>query len=98
MPLLYHTAVFNEFTLQLAFLCLMIASAVATGIINKVCKVVNEHGNDIGVEASKGTTFIGMTWAATVLVILAGVVWVVEFIKGRRERVSYMIEGKEGQY
>lgn len=75
----------------------MIASATATGIINKVCHAINEHGNAIGVQAYRGTTFIGMTWAATILVVVAGFYWVAEFIKGRKDRTSYMIEGKEGQ-
>lgn len=77
---------------------LLIASSISTGVINKICDAVNKHGNDIGIEAYKGKTFIGMTWAATLLVVLAGGIWVVEFIKGRKERVSYVIEGKEGQY
>ena len=67
-------------------------------MINKVVNVVNEHGNDIGVVAYKGNTFIGMTWAATVLIVLAGGAWVFEFIKGRKEQISYVMEGKEGSY
>ena len=39
-----------------------------------------------------------MTWSATILVLLAGFVWAFEFIKGRRETMSYVLEGKEGTY
>ena len=84
--------------LQLAFTCLMIASAIATGIINKVVGTINAHGNGIGVAAYKGRSFMAMTWSATILLLLSGFAWVFEFIRGRRERVSYVIEGKEGRY
>ncbi|MCJ1450948.1 hypothetical protein MMC28_001282 [Mycoblastus sanguinarius] len=90
---------FVNFTLaNLAFFSLLIASAIATGIINKVCNVVNQHGNDIGVYAYKGTTFIGMSWAATILILLAGCAWIFEFFKGRGDQVSYVMEGKEETY
>jgi len=59
--------------------------------------VINEFGKDINVEASKGNTFEGMTWAATILVLLAGVAYTVEFVRGRRENVSYVME-KEVPY
>lgn len=70
----------------------MLASAISTGVISKVVSAVNAHGNDIGIYAYKGTTFIGMTWAADILILLASFVYVFEFIKGRREQTSYMGE------
>ncbi len=70
----------------------MLASAISTGVINKVVSVVNSHGNDIGIHAYKGTTFIGMTWAADILILLTSGVYVFEFIKGRREQASYLGE------
>lgn len=45
---------------------------------------VNKHGNDIGVYAYKGETFIGMTWAATLLVLVTGFMWAYELIQERR--------------
>ena len=72
----------------------MIASAIATAIVNQVVDAANTYGNDLGIEAYKGTTFIGMTWAATILVLLSGFAWVWEFIRGRREKFDYVIEGK----
>ena len=68
----------------------MIASAISTAVINQIVDAVNTYGEDIGVVATKGTTFIGMTWSATLLVLLAGVAWVLEFIRGRREMASYV--------
>ena len=38
-----------------------------------------------------------MTWAATVLVLMAGGVWVFEFVKGRKER-SRAGEQAQGKY
>lgn len=84
--------------MQLAFLCLLISSACATGIINQFVDAINEHGNDIGIAAYKGKTFMGMTWSVTMLILLAGAAWVYDFIRGRKERISYVVEGKEGRY
>lgn len=72
----------------------MIASAISTAIINKVVDAINHHGNGIGVSATKGTTFIGMTWAATLLVLFSGVYWAIELIRGLREerKTCYKIE------
>lgn len=70
----------------------MLASAISTGVINKVVGAVNAHGNAIGIEVSKGMTFIGMTWAADILILLSSFVYVFEFVKGRREQASYMGE------
>lgn len=74
----------------------MVASATATGIINKVVENVNAHDTTIGLSAVKGTTFIGMTWSADLLMLLVGFVWLFYFIKGRKEEISYIPEGKEG--
>ena len=82
----------------MAFFSLLIASSISTGIINKICDTVNKYGNGIGIEAYKGKTFIGMTWAATLLIVLAGGIWVFDFMQGRKQRVNYVIEGKEGQH
>ena len=62
----------------------MIASAIATAIINQVVDAINNYGSDAGISATKGMTFISMTWAADILVLLNGFVWAFEFIKGRR--------------
>lgn len=47
-------------------------------------KAINDHGNDIGVYAYKGQTFINMTWAATLLVLVTGFMWTYEFIQQRK--------------
>lgn len=63
----------------------MLASAISTGVIVKVTNVVNKHGNSIGLAAYRGKTFLGMTWAATILALLTSFVWFAEIIIGRRK-------------
>ncbi|KKY20927.1 putative integral membrane protein [Phaeomoniella chlamydospora] len=73
----------------LAFLALGIASAISTVIAVKVTHVVNKYGADIGIAAYKGKTFLGMTWAATVVMLLASFLWLMECCAGRRRRTTY---------
>ena len=51
---------------------------------DQVTNAINKYGNEIGVAATKGTTFQGMTWAATILMFLAAAAWVVDCCVGRR--------------
>lgn len=73
---------------MLAFLTIGIASAISTAIIVKAVNAVNKYGEDIGLAASKGKTFLGMTWAATALMLLASFVWVAECCAGRKSRTQ----------
>ncbi|CAF9918121.1 MAG: hypothetical protein ALECFALPRED_000566 [Alectoria fallacina] len=80
---------------SLAFGSLLLASSIATIVIGKVVNAINEHGNDIGVYAYKGQTFINMTWAATLLVLITGFMWSYEFIQ---ERKGATLVQKGGEY
>ncbi|KAL8941703.1 MAG: hypothetical protein Q9216_002076 [Gyalolechia sp. 2 TL-2023] len=82
----------------LAMMALGIASAIVSAIMSKVVSEVNEHGTDVGVTASKGKTFLGMTWAATGLMSVAAIAWTYEFVAFRRQQTSYVFEGKAGRY
>lgn len=66
----------------------MLASAISTGIIVKATNLINKHGNEIGLAAYRGKTFMGMTWAATILALLTSLVWFAEIIVGRRRQSS----------
>ena len=66
--------------------------------MSKVVSEVNKHGNDIGVAAYKGKTFLGMTWAATVLMLISALAWFYEFVAHGRNRTTYVVEGKTGRY
>jgi len=70
----------------LALLTIGIASAVSTAIIVKATNAVNKYGNDIGVSATKGTTFLGLTWGATAAMLLAAFVSIAQCVAGRRHR------------
>ncbi|ERF69489.1 hypothetical protein EPUS_01818 [Endocarpon pusillum Z07020] len=72
---------------SLGFICLGLASAIATVVIFRATQAVNDFGGDIGLAADRGTAFLGMTWTATILMLLATIGWVGEFMMGRRRSV-----------
>ncbi|KAL8742774.1 MAG: hypothetical protein Q9190_004796 [Brigantiaea leucoxantha] len=92
------TALVDAMLSLLAFIALGIASAISSAIMSKVVDEVNKHGNDIGIAASKGKTFLGMTWAATVLMFVAALAWIFEIFAHKRRSSSYVQEGKLGNY
>ena len=61
--------------LKLSFLALGVASGIVTAAAVKATDVINEHGQDVGIVASRGGKFLGMTWAATALMLVATVSW-----------------------
>ncbi|KAB8556599.1 hypothetical protein FH972_025636 [Carpinus fangiana] len=68
----------------LAFVALLVASAVVTYAGGKAADVVNDHGDAVDVNARRGGGFLGLTWAATALVFVAALAWSVECCVGRR--------------
>lgn len=68
----------------LAFIVLVIASAVATTIMLKAVKALNKYGDDLGIHANRGNLFLGMTWAATGLMLVAAVTSCVQVCAGKR--------------
>jgi xanthine/uracil permease len=70
--------------LQLGFLCLGLGSAIATVVIFRATSAVTEFGGGIGLVATRGNTFLAMTWTATILMLFATFGWVGEFMMGRR--------------
>ena len=85
----------------------MLASAVSTGLASKATDLVNKHGHDIGLSASRGNQFQGMTWSATILTFIAAVIWTDVFTKRLQETVIWHVDtnrsertgqrGKRGQ-
>lgn len=75
----------NIFLTQCAFFALLIASAIITVGATKATNAINKYGIAINVNAARGNRLIAMTWAADVLVFLASVAWLVEFMIGRRK-------------
>lgn len=81
--------------MQLAFLTLGIASAIATAVIVKAVNAVNKYGKGIGIAATMGGKFLGMTWAATGVMLLASIVSIAQCCVGRRKMKQY---GEKGSY
>ena len=79
------SACFNVVLDFLAFLALVISSVLVTIVINKAVNALNKYGNDIGISATKGKLFLGMTWAATALMFIAFAVSIVQLIMGRKD-------------
>jgi hypothetical protein len=85
----YHSrflSVFAGILAILAFLALGVASAIVTVFMVKVVDLVGQYGNDIGLYAYKGDKFLAITWAATVVMLLAVVAWFGECCFRRRVR------------
>ncbi|EMD93873.1 hypothetical protein COCC4DRAFT_31100 [Bipolaris maydis ATCC 48331] len=72
----------------LAFLAIGIASGLVTAVMVKGTDVINEHGNQIGLESYYGGKFLALTWAATGLMLLAVIAWFAALCLGRSERRS----------
>jgi len=90
------SACINVVVAVLAFLAIGLASALVTAVMVKAAEIINQYGNDIGVEAYWGGKFLALTWAATGLMLVVMIWWVVETCVGRRsknKRVSYAKEG-----
>jgi phosphoribosylformylglycinamidine (FGAM) synthase-like enzyme len=70
----------------MAVLSLAAASAAETVLMTKTVSAINYYGNEVGVVAYKGTTFLGFTWAAVSLMFVAAVAWVAEGFRRRKVR------------
>lgn len=58
-------------------------------MIVKIVNAINKYGDDIGLAAYKGSTFLGMTWSAVVLIFLTTFAWGFLFIRGRKHETHY---------
>lgn len=85
-------AMINLMVTTLAWLALALASAIVTAVIVKGANIINEYGDDIGVEAHSGRKFLAITWAATASVIISTVVWCLECVIGHRRRRTYVLK------
>lgn len=94
------SACLNVIVDLLAFLTLTIASILATIVIVKAVNALNEYGDDIGVSATRGNLFIGMTWAAAGLMLIATVVSTVQLVRGRKSGgyISEMKDKRRSRY
>ena len=77
----------------MAFLTLCVASIISTVTLVKATNAINKYGKVIGISASKGSEFLGMTWASVVVVLLASISWVVIGVNGRSKH-EYREKGR----
>lgn len=70
----------------ISFLSLGIAAAITTAIMVKATRAINKYGDDIGIAATMGSRFLGMSWAAAGLMLVATIVTLVQVFSGRKER------------
>ena len=52
--------------------------------MNKAVNAINKYGNDIGISATKGHTFLGLIWGAVVAALLASVMSIVQCVMGMK--------------
>lgn len=87
-------SIVNFFLAVLSFLGLGIASAIVTAFMIKITKLINDHGNDIGIYAYRGKKYLAITWAATGAMLFTSLVWVVLFCLGRQQAKKQLAEEK----
>jgi hypothetical protein len=79
------SACINFLIATLAFLAIGLASALVTAVMVKGTNIINDKGKDIGLAATSGGKFLALTWAATALMLIVLLAWIVEFCIGRRQ-------------
>ncbi|PWY91488.1 hypothetical protein BO94DRAFT_618297 [Aspergillus sclerotioniger CBS 115572] len=67
--------------LQVSLLSFGIASVIASVITTEFVKLINKSGNDYGVSATTGTSFLGMSWTAAVLQALCTTYILIEILR-----------------
>ena len=90
------SACLNLMLVTLAFLSIGIASGLVTAVAVKGADVINQYGNDIGIEAHRGGKFLAITWAATALMFITMIVWCLEFCIGHRRNRRQALPPKHG--
>ena len=74
------TSITNVLVHGMAFMTIMIPSAVVTFIAKHATHFINKYGQEVGVSATKGNKFLTLTWATTALVLLASLIWYYEMV------------------
>ncbi|KAL5116280.1 hypothetical protein ACEQ8H_005838 [Pleosporales sp. CAS-2024a] len=82
------SACVNFLVATLALLAIGLASALVTAVMVRATDLINKYGNRIGIVATRGGKFLALTWAATALMLIVVLLWIVEFCIGRRRRTT----------
>ncbi|RDL31958.1 Uncharacterized protein BP5553_09360 [Venustampulla echinocandica] len=81
----------------LSFFALLVASIIITVLQAKAVKLLNNHGNDVGLYAYKGGKYLILTWVATAAMAVAMMVSVGELVMGKRQRQREFSEKPQGK-
>jgi hypothetical protein len=74
----------NLLTAVLAAILLLAGSLTTTIGAKQAADKIDDLGEDIGLSATTGGKFLGLTWAATGLMIVAAGYWVWEVVQSRK--------------
>ncbi|KAL2290185.1 hypothetical protein FJTKL_00666 [Diaporthe vaccinii] len=79
----------------LAFLVVAVSSALATAIAVIGARAVDRYAEQVGVTASPGRRFLGLTWGATAAMLVCLLWWSVDCCVGRRGRRRRFSRGEK---
>jgi uncharacterized MnhB-related membrane protein len=86
-----RAAVVGALLSTLAFLAIVLASAVTTVVAGKLVKAVDRYGVEIGVVATQGAKFLALTWVASGLGFVCVLCWFWVCCAGKRVRVRRVV-------
>lgn len=72
----------------LAFIAVLLASALYTAVMKQGTKNINGYGEPVGIEAYYSSKFLAITWAATALMFVASCLWCIDCCIGRKDSKS----------
>jgi hypothetical protein len=76
-------AVINTILAFLAFLFVGISAGISTAVIVRAVADINDYGEETGIAAYRGTKYLGMTWAAVGLLLVAAILAMISCCRGR---------------
>lgn len=77
------SACVNIMSSSIATLAAGVASILATLLGKNTAELINAEGTQINISAQTGTKFLRLTWAATVCMLAASLLWCLACIRGR---------------
>lgn len=86
----------NLGTAGLAAILLLVGSLTTTVGAKGAADKIDDLGEDIGLRATAGGKFLGLTWAAVGLMVVAAGYWGWEFVQSKRRRGAGRFDEKIG--
>ncbi len=76
---------------------MLIGSASSTSGAREAESKINEHGSGIGPTATAGRKFIGITWSATILMLISLGAWILVWRRNKNKVENLSLHDQEGQ-